>query len=101
MAYNIEMKIKNQHKSFFTVLILGLVLAGCGLKGRLYQTPDAEPTEKSSTDISTDTSTDISTEMSEEKIQKSESAVQADEALMTSSGSPEQNKNANISKEHE
>jgi hypothetical protein len=39
--------------------------------------------------------------MSKEKIQKSKSVVQADEALMTSSGSPEQNKNVNISKEHE
>ena len=91
------MKIKNQNKPFFTVLTLVLLLVGCGLRGPLYQTPDAEPTDK----VTTETKVKANKKVSEEKIQKSESVVQTDEIILQGSETPEHNENEHISKEHE
>jgi len=87
------MKAKNQMKLLFTVLTLVLVLVGCGLKGRLYETPDTAPTEKVTTE------TDI--KVNAKNNQKTASAIEADNVTLNGSGNPEHNENAHISKEHE
>ena len=65
------MKTKNQNEAFFTVLTLlftsVLTLTGCGLKGRLYQTPDAAPSEKVITEAEITSSAISNTKVNTEK----------------------------------
>jgi predicted small lipoprotein YifL len=87
------MKIKNQKKIFFTVFAFVFVLAGCGVKGRLYQTPAAAPTEKVTTE------TDIKVEA--ETAGNTESTIDVDGVTLNGSGNLEHIENEHISKEHE
>tara|TARA_B110000881_G_scaffold125633_1_gene110355 strand:- start:212 stop:475 length:264 start_codon:yes stop_codon:yes gene_type:complete len=87
------MKTKNQKKLVFTVFALVLVLAGCGVKGPLYQTPDTTSTEQ----VTTETDIKVNAETAE----KTESMIEVDDVTLNGSGNPQHNENAHISKEHE
>jgi predicted small lipoprotein YifL len=95
-----KMKTKNQNKPFFTGLTLVLLLAGCGLKGKLYQTPDAAPNAQ--VDVKTTTKASVKDSTSTiEKTENAELTNKVDDVELNGSGNPEHNENAHISKEHE